>query len=201
MKQPRQSPRLSCFDAPAFVRRMRVSRLLGLGRSLAAAAPHAAVMAARAPAEAVSAAPANAGTTAVDRRAIEVAAVSPVPMAPVASAAANFLHRTAFGRVGLDRLTGSAREGCGGRKLRCEGCPDRDGRGKGKSFQSHVSLLDIVGPACAQARLPEGRANKHRTPEHPMNSLRKDRTGMRAKQVCGARTAPLTRGSSPRIRS
>lgn len=81
-------------------------------------------------------------------------AVTPMPMTPVASPTANVLHRAALGRVGLDRLTGPAWECCGCRDLRREGSADRDGRGEGKSFQSHVSsLLDIDWPGMCPGSL------------------------------------------------
>lgn len=125
---------------------------------LAAAASDAAILTAGAPAEAICAAPADAGTAPIDPRTIEVAA-APMPVTPVAPPAGDILNRIALRGLGLDCLTGSAREGGRGRKLRRYGCAGRDSGGEDKSFQSHVSLLDIDCPACGPRGLrPSGEA-------------------------------------------
>lgn len=139
-------------------------------RTLAAPASHAAVIAARAPAEAISAASADAGTATINARTVEVAA-APMPMTPAAPFAADILNRITLCGLGLDRLAGSAWEGGSRRKVRRYGCAGRDRRGEGKSFQSHVSLLDIDWPGMWSEGVAPlgGGARKHIKSEPPMN--------------------------------
>lgn len=71
--------------------------------------------------------------------------MTPMTVAPVASPAPDILLYRAFGCLGLDCFPGSSGKGGGGCDLGSQGCTDRDGGGDGKSFETHDSLLDIVG--------------------------------------------------------